>query len=531
MRTLLITLLVSPLLLAATPSQAAPPAPHLTVGTDIKQLIFDWDGVSGATHYRLLQKVGSGSFRTLIDNIPASNTQATLSVAVHLHSWSLLRYAVAACDSSGCTNSNTVFPQNLKADAIGYFKASNTETIPRYFGDGFGYFLVLSDDGRTLAVSALSEDSNATGVNGNQANNSSAWSGAVYVFRRVTGGWRQQAYIKAPVNQPDQAFGMNWASQNPPLAFNADGSLLAVGATRQNVSEHVAAGSVYIYRRSPWLQRWTLVATLTSPAPQVMANFGATLDMSLDGRTLKVDEVGPFSETPPRTHVFVLRDATWQHAATLQPGVPGRQCPITRLSRDGDTLVSACNSAATAGAQLETRKRVGDTWMQVAEQPLPYDLSHSGLVLDEQGGAMGLQEVDDQGNYTVGLYQWTGADWVRERQFTPLGPDGFVGNYAYGSVLSLNRAGNLLAIANPGEGGIGAINLWRRDDLARTWSLRGVINAPNPGSMDIFGSALSFCGTGQALAIGAGQEDRNARGINGDRTNNASTDAGAAYLY
>jgi hypothetical protein len=56
-----------------------------------------------------------------------------------------------------------------------YIKASNTGS-----GDQFGLSVALSGD--TLAVGAHSESSNATGVNGDQADNSAYASGAVYVF-------------------------------------------------------------------------------------------------------------------------------------------------------------------------------------------------------------------------------------------------------------------------------------------------------------------------------------------------------------
>jgi hypothetical protein len=46
-------------------------------------------------------------------------------------------------------------------------------------------------------VGALAEDSSATGVNGNQTDNSTAWSGAAYVFVRDGTTWTQQAYLKA----------------------------------------------------------------------------------------------------------------------------------------------------------------------------------------------------------------------------------------------------------------------------------------------------------------------------------------------
>jgi hypothetical protein len=46
-----------------------------------------------------------------------------------------------------------------------------------------GASLGLSRDGRTLAVAAPHEDSDARGVNGNQGNDSAFDSGAVYVFQ------------------------------------------------------------------------------------------------------------------------------------------------------------------------------------------------------------------------------------------------------------------------------------------------------------------------------------------------------------
>ena len=59
-------------------------------------------------------------------------------------------------------------------------KASNLDA-----NDQFGSQVALSGDGNTLAVGAQFEDSAATGVNGNQSDNSMADSGAVYVFTRT----------------------------------------------------------------------------------------------------------------------------------------------------------------------------------------------------------------------------------------------------------------------------------------------------------------------------------------------------------
>ncbi|MFN6201743.1 MAG: FG-GAP repeat protein, partial [Acidobacteriota bacterium] len=58
-----------------------------------------------------------------------------------------------------------------------YLKASNTGMF-----DGFGTSVAIT--GETVVVGANGEDSNATGVGGNEADNSANSSGAAYVFVR-----------------------------------------------------------------------------------------------------------------------------------------------------------------------------------------------------------------------------------------------------------------------------------------------------------------------------------------------------------
>ena len=451
MRAAISALMTTALLLVAPVSHAAPPGtPHVTVGADIKQLLFDWDDVTGAAYYRLLVKGGTGAYTPLIDNIPASTTQAKLSIAVHLLKWVNTRYVVAACNTSGCTNSGAIAPQTLMLDSIGYFKASNTEA-----GDNFGRSLVLSDDGRTLAVVGPSEDSNAAGVNGDQADNSSSYgdTGAVYVFHRVSSGWRQEAYIKAGVNQENQWFGTSvFFESNSALAINADGSLLAVGAQNQDVAGNTAAGVVYIYQKSS-SGSWSLAATLNAPESLRYDQFGFSVEMSLDGRTLKVGSFGPLLPAGSdldyyfRTHIFVRPGSTWQHSVTLTGAVDGDACEGTRLSRDGNTLVATCDSHLTE-RHLETFKRSGDTWTNVAVQPLDIGATAIGFALDFDASTMALQEARYLERGFVRIYKWTGATWTREAGISP--PPALDNPYQidFGKTLALNRTGNLLAIGD-----------------------------------------------------------------------------------
>ena len=93
-----------------------------------------------------------------------------------------------------------------------YLKASNTRG-----GDSFGYGVAVSGD--TLVVGANLEDSNATGVNGNQTNISAADSRAAYVFTGFGVGTRltfasdgSSGYLINFKGVPDLAYRLQRAS-------------------------------------------------------------------------------------------------------------------------------------------------------------------------------------------------------------------------------------------------------------------------------------------------------------------------------
>lgn len=100
--------------------------------------------------------------------------------------------------------------QDLTPSQQAYIKASNTGgpspgESGLGVGDNFGWSVASSGD--TMAIGAPGEDSNATGVNGNQTNNSAKDSGAAYVFVRDGTNWVQQAYLKASNTVANDQFG------------------------------------------------------------------------------------------------------------------------------------------------------------------------------------------------------------------------------------------------------------------------------------------------------------------------------------
>ena len=164
-------------------------------------------------------------------------------------------------------------------------KAANAET-----DDLFGYTVAISGDGNTLAVGAFSEDSAATGVDGDESDNSSNNSGAAYVFTRSGTNWSQQAYLKASNTHSPAMFGYR-------LSINADGTILAVGSHGERCNsvgvngdqtDRSASytGAVYVFTRSQ--DTWSQKSYVKASNAEAADAFGTSLSISADGTSLVV---------------------------------------------------------------------------------------------------------------------------------------------------------------------------------------------------------------------------------------------------
>jgi hypothetical protein len=105
-----------------------------------------------------------------------------------------------------------------------YLKASNTGA-----GDNFGS--TVSVDGNTIVVGVQEEASNATGVNGNQNDNSLPKAGAAYVFIGTGGTWNQADYLKASNNAKDPSLNAgHWFGG----AVAVSGDIITIGAVNED---------------------------------------------------------------------------------------------------------------------------------------------------------------------------------------------------------------------------------------------------------------------------------------------------------
>ena len=228
-----------------------------------------------------------------------------------------------------------------------YLKASNTEG-----NDQFGHSVAISGD--TIVVGAVDEDSNATGVNGNQSNNSAENSGAAYVFTRSGMQWSQQAYLKASNTGTGDDFGYSVAISGDTLVVGANGEASnATGANGDQSNNSVSeAGAAYVFTRSgtQWSQQAYLKASNSSISDR--PRFGGSV--ALSGDTLAIaaqeedsnatgingDQNNNSAISAGAVYVFTCSGTDWSQQAYIKASnTDGNDIFGTSVSLSGDTLV------------------------------------------------------------------------------------------------------------------------------------------------------------------------------------------------
>lgn len=508
-------------------SGGTPAAPAVNLSYGLKTLQFSWPTVAGAAYYRIYENPdGISGYTQIGDNI----TSTSIDHPFALHQRLNARYLVSACNSAGCTQSDAVFLVNHLVGAIGYFKASNTQAE-----DAFGYSLDISADGNTMAVGAYLEDSSASGINGDQADNSASDVGAVYVFTRNNNTWSQQAYLKASNAETGDNFGFS-------LSLSDDGNSLVVGAPFEDSDgmgiggdegnpDALNSGAAYVFTRNN--VTWSQQAYVKASNTQAGDNFGYSLALSGDGDTLAVS--APFedsgaigvggnqadvSETDAgAAYVFILVGGIWSQQAYVKASNTQADDLFGRalaLSADGDTLA--------VGAPFEDSNATG------------VNADHANNSNSNAGA--------------VYLFSRVGGNWSQEA-YVKASNTGAEDQFGHSLALAAN--GNRLAVGAPfedspasgidnGQGNnattqnAGAVYVFALD--GGNWSQQAYVKASNTEANDQFGRSLTLSGEGATLAVGAWGvgggspgEDSSAVGVGGNQADNAAPAAGAVYVF
>ncbi len=380
-----------------------------------------------------------------------------------------------------------------------FLKASNTDA-----GDAFGAEVVI--DGDLLAISATGESSNATGINGDEANNDAMNSGAVYIFRLEGDTWVQEAYLKASNSDTNDRFG---------TALALDGDTLVVGAP-DDEGANTETGSAYVFVRSAGV--WTEQARLNAAIWGNRDDFGTAV--AIDGDTIVVGApnedgsatgvngaVNNDGNNAGAAYVFTRSGATWSETAYLKASNTDPE------DRFGSAVTISGNTIAVGSVH-------------------------------ERGSIGGINPVSNNDILRTGavyVFVEKGAGWEPEATIKAAYP---TLNDEFGNQVELS--GDLLVVASYKESGAssgidgdettdgsassGAVYLFTRE--GSTWTQDRYLKASNAGSGDQFGGAIAIHSedAGDLLIVGAGNEDGSSPGINGE-DNNLWGNAGAAYAF
>ena len=291
-----------------------------------------------------------------------------------------------------------------------YIKASDSDA-----GDRFGHSVAV--DGKVAVVGAYGEDSNATGVNGDDADNSANLAGAAYVFIEGNSWFfaQQQAYLKASNTGAGDRFGFAVAVSGNRAVVGAYGESSSAKGVNGDESNNSAneAGAAYVFKRknNQWSQASYLKASNTDHSDYFGSAVGISGDVIVVGaygedgdNTIQLNNNAPFAGA---AYVYKRGTAGWVQEMYLKATNTNWGDRFGRsVAIDGDTIVVGApeedskatgvngdqydNSASYSGAAYVFVKG-GPTWFYAKQRA--YVKSSNTGAHDEFGLSVGVSGV------------------------------------------------------------------------------------------------------------------------------------------
>jgi len=391
-----------------------------------------------------------------------------------------------------------------------YFKASNTDQ-----GDGFGTSVAVSGD--LVVVGAPLEDSNATGVDGSQVDNSSDQAGAAYVFVRSGSGWIQQAYLKASNTDPVDNFGCSVAAWGDTVVVGACGED-SNGDGGESDNSAGDAGAVYVFTRSGL--SWTQQAYLKASNAESGDNFGYS--------------VAIFENT-------IVAGALYEDSNTL--GINGDEANNGAADSGAAYVFTRSGSSWTQQAYLKASNTEANDWFGYSvavwnDGTLNYILVGAPWEDSDANGVGGNQSDNTAWDAGAAYYiTGSGSSWSQKAYLKAPNSES---NDLFGISVGL-RVDTAVVGAPSEDSAASGVNGDPNDNSLEssgaaymfvcwtTCSYNAYLKASNPDSLDRFG--WSVAAINGKLLVTARLEDSRASGVNGDQDDNSASGSGAAYFF
>lgn len=172
-----------------------------------------------------------------------------------------------------------------------YLKAAERSNINDQCGS-----VTLSQTGDVLAFGCYSDDSGATGIDGDPLRSDASDAGAVHILERSGSTWAHTAYVKPSTTDAGEWFGYT-------LELSDDGTQLLVGAPNedsaangingdQSLNNASTAGAAYLFERDTTWSQQAYVKASNSDANDL---FGWDVTLAGDGNFIAIGARGEAS--------------------------------------------------------------------------------------------------------------------------------------------------------------------------------------------------------------------------------------------
>lgn len=501
--------------------------PSLTIAAENKQLKFSWTSIAGASYFKLQEnKDGESGFHQIGGNIPASQRDKTLDIAVHLLDWENSRYLIEACDATICVSSSEAGVESLFDTAITELIASDSlngfEQDQTFWSRDFGSRVAISADGATLAIADIDADINQ-GVLQESA-------GLVFIYKKLEGIWTQHTILAAPNTGTDDHFGYS-------LSLNGNGTVLAVGVPQEDGASHTVndvniaedAGAVYVFRRT-MTGAWQFSDYLKADTITAHATFGHSIAIDSTGDTLAIGSPGDSSSAmgidsiernqsvsdAGAAYVFSYDGTSWTQQTYLKSNETAAYSLFgdsVDISNDGDTLAVSAYYDGEHGSVYWFTRNV-NRWQghTVIEPTAPIDTRNfgRGLALSGDGscliigatldhsafGGVNGDRNDTSATNSGAVFAYTRADnsWVEDAYIKAALPEMFT---YFGMRTAVNNDGKRIAIKTSGRD----VSVFEKNDQGQWQQTRHLSSSPEKSlALDGEGTTLVLPGVG-AISI------------------------------
>ncbi len=368
--------------------------------------------------------------------------------------------------------------------------------------DFFGFSVAIS--GNAAIVGAFRADDEIRGVD----------VGAVYVFTRSNGVWKQQVKLMAPDGRTDDTLGGN-------VAISGD---TAVAGAIGHDSNGNNAGAVYIFERRG--NAWRHQAKLTASDGDAADAFGQSVAIFGDTMVIGAPHDDDQGDGSGAAYVFNRTVLGWEQQAklTAADGSTGDLFGIS-VAFEHDTILIGADlndeRANNAGAAY-VFVRSGTNWVQqaklTASDGAETDIFGVRVALSGDTALISARRDDDDamGVDAGSAYVFTRKGTVWHQQAKLVAPDG-QSDDRFGRDVALTDDTALIGAMQHdalGENS-GAAYVFRR--VGTSWTLLTKLTADDGASGDLLGWSVAMSHS-SALVAAARSDER-------------SDDSGAAYIF